>query len=194
MHITFIRCLAVTVLFAEKHYFHPQPHPPCSSSSRHLREAIRTSPQPGLSESGLRLSWGRAKLPQSHRSEPARPSLPRDSLSLIEGIRTGQRARNWPGQRDILTHLPSTAPHRLLHPPSLLPLELQSFSPAALREEKDVTYHPFLTRPLLPLFLPLTPPLTKHTQTPLPPLFVVTWSWWTIFQIDFKNVHKQPIP
>lgn len=70
-----------TVVFVKKRYLQPPPHSFCSSSPRHLREAIRTSPQPGLSESGLSLSLGWAKLPQSHRSEPARPSLPRDSIS-----------------------------------------------------------------------------------------------------------------
>lgn len=94
--------LCDSFVFSKKHYWKPQPHPLCSSSSRHLREAIRTSPLPELSESGLSLSWRWAKLPQSHRSETAIPSLPRDSLSLIEGIRTGQRARKWPSQRNIL--------------------------------------------------------------------------------------------
>lgn len=85
--------------------------------------------------------------------------------SLIEGIRTGQRARNWPGQRDILTHLPSILPHCLLHPQSPLPLECQSFSPMTLREEKDVTYHPFLTHSLPLLSCHWPPQHTQHTQT-----------------------------
>lgn len=85
------------------------------------------------------------------------------TLSLIEGIRTGQRARKWPGQRDILTHLPSTLPHRLLHPWSLIALELQSFSPVTLREER-CNLSPLFHSSTGTVFLLLTL-TTWHTHT-----------------------------
>lgn len=110
-----MRCLSGQFYFSEENVAESLNHI-FSSSPRHLREAIRMSPLPELSESGLHLSWRWAKLPQSHRSETAIPSLPRDSLSVIEGIRTGQRARKWPGQWDILyllTHYSSTLPPSL---------------------------------------------------------------------------------
>lgn len=168
----------MTVLFVKKHYLKLQPHPPFSSSSRHLREAIRTSPQPGLSESGLSLSWGWAKLPQSHRSKPARPSLPGDSVS-------NRRDQNRPKSQKLTW--PERHPYSLtLHSSTLPPSPSISFTFRASelfscdpQRGERCNLSP-LPHPFTPTaFLPLTPPThSTHTQThtPLPPLFVVTWS------------------
>lgn len=187
----FIRHLSVTVLLGKKRYSKPRPHPLCSSSSRHLREAIRTSPQPGLSQSGLSLSWRWAKLPQSHRSEPARPSLPRDSLSLIDGIRTGQRARSWPGQRDILYSLTlcsSTLPPSLPISLTFRASQLFSCDPQTGERCNLSPPRPQPSTPTAFLQLPPTLPARKHTHRSLPSLL-----WHGADGLFFKLISKMYI-
>lgn len=126
------------------------------------------SPMPELSESGLSLSWRWAKLPKSHRSETAIPSLLWESLSnRRDQNRPKKEVSRWP-ESDLASETTFTVLlSNTVHSPSYLPLNFTAFSAVTHREEKDVTYHPFLTLPLLLLSChwPPPPPLHKKIQT-----------------------------
>lgn len=145
------------------------------------------SPLPGLSKSGLSLSWGWAKLPQSHRSEPARPSLPGDSLCLIEGIRIGQRARKQPGRRDILYSLSlysSTLPSSLSISLAFRASELFSCD---LQRGERCNLSPLLHPSTPTAFFPL-PPQHTNTHRSLPSLL-----WHGADGLFFKLISKMYI-
>lgn len=156
----------LTVLFVKKHSFLPAPAAPDTPE-----RPLGSLPQPG--SLGLGWVWAEAGLNYPRATGQSQQD-PHCQGTLSSNIRdqNGPKNQKVTDQGAVLTHLPSTLPRCLLSPSSLLPSELLSvFS--------------------------CDPPTSTHTHThthPLPPLFVVTWSWWTIFQIDFKNVHKQPIP
>lgn len=87
----------------------------------------------------------------------------RGTLFLIEGIRTGQRARNWPGWR----HPYSLTLYFSTFPPS--PSITLSFRASGLFSSEpvwreDVTYHPYFTHMLLLLPPPNLTQTHTHTQ------------------------------